>query len=140
MRSITSIIVVFFLAFLLVSTFVADRFAARHYQLEAAPPSAFEMALQSRTTAPAESGGRGSTLLFGAGIFALVVVVIGGAVVAMNSGGEFKRQMRLSNRRQRPRPSLTISGPQSPLADMPQLPVAPQMRRIQPVEEAYYQE
>jgi hypothetical protein len=80
-------------------------------------------------------------MLFGAGIFALVVVVIGGAILAMNGGGQFLRQARLNRRRQRrPRPALTITGPQSPLADMPQLPVAPQMRRIQPVEEAYYQE
>jgi hypothetical protein len=134
MRSVFSWIIVLFLAFCLVGTFVADRIAARHYEAQIVPPSAFDMAIESRTTPPAESGGRGGTMLFGAGIFALVVVVIGGAILAMNGGGEFLRQYRLSRKRKNhTRPPLTITD------DLPQVPAAPQLRRI-PAELGGYQE
>jgi hypothetical protein len=131
--------IVFFLAVCILFFIVSDRIAARHYAAAQAAPSALDMALESRTTPPAESGGRGGTMIFGAGILALAVVVFGGAILAMTNGGQFLRQARLSRKRQsRPRPSLTITGPET--HTLPQLPAAPQLRRIQPIEEGYYQE
>jgi hypothetical protein len=132
-------IIVLFLAVCILFFIVSDRIATRHYAAAQAAPSAFDMALESRTTPPAESGGRGGTMLYGAGILALAVVVFGGAILAMNGGGQFLRQARLSRKRKnRVRPPLSITGPEP--SQIPQLPAAPQLRRIQPVEEGYYQE
>jgi hypothetical protein len=131
MKNLGSLVVLLLLLLALASA-VADRFAARHYEMESAPPSAFDMAIQSRTTPPAESDGRGSTFIFGAAVLGLGVLVFVGALAAMNGGGAFLRQLRLSRKRGK-RPSLTITGTQS--GELPQLPAAPQLRRIQPVED-----
>jgi hypothetical protein len=139
MKNLGSLIIVS-LFLLAVASAVADRFAARHYELEAAPPSAFDMALESRTTPPAESESKSGSFIFGAAVLGLGVLVFVGALAAMNGGGEFLRQYRLSRKRgkRRERPSLTISGPEA--HTLPQLPVAPQVRRIPSLEEGYYQE
>jgi hypothetical protein len=129
MKNLGSLVVLLLFLLALLSA-VADRFAARHYVLEAAPPSAFDMAIESRTTPPAESSGRSGSFVFGAGVLALAVVVFGGAILAMTNGGEFLRQLRLNRKRKhrrQSRPPLTIS---TPPGEIPQLPAAPQLRRL----------
>lgn len=132
MKNFTQIIIALVLLLFLVVTVISDRLSARYVELQAQPMSAFDMAMESRTTAPAESG-NGSAFWIGVALVAVFVLVIGGVILSMSNGGEFLRQLRLNRRKQRPRPSLTISNPQS--SGLPELPTVPRLPAMRQVEE-----
>lgn len=132
MKSFTQILVVLVLLLSLVATVISDRLSSRYFEAQAAPLSAFDMAIESRTTAPAEAGNK-AALGWGIALVAGLVLTGVGIVASLSNGGEFLRQLRLSRKRQRPR------HPTQPTIS--ELPTVPQMRRLAaPIEDGYYQE
>jgi hypothetical protein len=91
------------LALAIVGNNAVDKLAEQASQ----PVSATELILRSRETAPVVPSNSGNASWLGAGLLALLVVVIGGLVFSMQGGAQFLRQLRLlrkrpSRRRNRP--------------------------------------
>jgi hypothetical protein len=91
------------LAIAMVGNHAVDKLAEQASQ----PVSATELILRSRETAPVAPSNSGNASWLGAGLLALLIVVIGGLVFAMQGGAQFLRQLRLlrkrpSRRRNRP--------------------------------------
>jgi hypothetical protein len=79
-------------------------------------------------------------VLYGAGLFAVFVVVGAVFIIVMMKGTEGLHQFRLlkkSNRRRQQRPSLTVGGPEPGLM---QVPTVPRLRQLPSAEEGFYQE
>jgi hypothetical protein len=91
-------------------------------QQAAQPVSAAETIMISRQTSPVTTGNRNSGAWFGAGLLALVLVVIGAMLFTMRGGSELLRQWRLSRKRSRQH--------QQPVPYLPELfgPDIPQIR------------
>jgi uncharacterized integral membrane protein len=83
------------LAFTIVGNHAVDKLAEQASQ----PVSATELILRSRETAPVATQGSGDASWFGAGLLALLVVVVGGLVFAMQGGSQLLRQWRLLRKR-----------------------------------------
>jgi hypothetical protein len=91
------------LALAMVGNHAVDKLAEQASQ----PVSATELILRSRETAPVTPSNSSNASWLGAGSLALLVVVIGGLVFAMQGGAQLLRQLRLlrkrtSHRRNRP--------------------------------------
>ena len=91
------------LAFTIVGNHAVDKLAEQASQ----PVSATELILRSRETAPVAPSNSSNASWLGAGLLALLVVMIGGLVFVMQSGAQLLRQWRLvqkrpSRRRNRP--------------------------------------
>jgi peptidoglycan biosynthesis protein MviN/MurJ (putative lipid II flippase) len=84
------------LALAIVGNHAVDKLAEQASQ----PVSATELILRSRETAPVTPSNSGNASWLGAGLLALLVVVIGGLVFAMQGGAQFLRQLRLLRKRQ----------------------------------------
>jgi len=65
----------------------------------AQPPSVTDTIMQSRQTPPVEPEYHRQGAWFGAGLLALVVMVIGAMLFIMHGGAEFLRQWRLARKR-----------------------------------------
>jgi hypothetical protein len=83
------------LALAIVGNHAVDKLAEQASQ----PVSATELILRSRETAPVAPSNSGNASWLGAGLLALLIVVIGGLVFAMQGGAQFLRQLRLLRKR-----------------------------------------
>ena len=100
----------------------------------AAPPSVSDTIMQSRQTPPVAPHSRQNGMWLGAGLLALVVVVIGGLLFLMHGGAELLRQWRLARKRPLSRPRHTL--PQAPYpTGWPETPRVPTARYLPEVDD-----
>ncbi len=107
-----------------------DAWAAQAAQ----PPSVTDAIMQSRQTPPVEPEHRRNGVWLGAGLLALVVLLIGSLLFIMHGGAEFLRQWRLARKRPSPRPRQPI--PQAPYTtDWAEFPHVPTLRYLPEVDD-----
>lgn len=86
-------------AFSLIVSSVGQHAVDAWTEQAAQPPSVTDTIMQSRQTPPVEPEHRRQGAWFGAGLLALVVLVIGAMLFIMHGGAEFLRQWRLARKR-----------------------------------------
>ncbi len=96
------------------------------------PASAAETIMKSRQTPPVVVGGRNNGAMYGAGLLALVLVVIGAMLFTMHGGSELLRQWRLA-RKQSSRRQPTV--PYLPDAAWTEIPQARSVRALPEVDD-----
>lgn len=120
------------LAIAIVGNHAVDKLAEQASQ----PVSATELILRSRETAPVATKDNSNGSWFGAGLLALLVVVIGGLVFVMQGGTQFLRQWRLLQKRpprRRNRPYVPEYIPYN--NDWPQIRNTPSVRYLPEVDD-----
>ncbi|MBK8985362.1 MAG: hypothetical protein IPM39_04655 [Chloroflexi bacterium] len=137
MKSLGSVLLLLLLclaAFGLIVSSVGKHAVDAWAEQAAQPPSVTDTIMQSRQTPPVEPKYRRHGAWFGAGLLALVVLVIGSLLFIMHGGTEFLRQWRLARKRPSPRPRQPI--PQSPYTtDWAELPHVPTLRYLPEVDD-----
>lgn len=111
LTTVAGIMLLIVVAVVLVSSaLAAGRAVDYHYAVQTAAMPAYRLAMESRTTAPAEE--RGSTaFIAGVALVAAAVVFIGGFVMVLDRGTKAGRELRLSRRKQpqrRPSPPAAL--------------------------------
>ena len=124
MKSFVPILLVLCLCLLVFSLVVGSvgKHAIDAWSQQAAQPvSAAETIMISRQTSPTTAGNRNSGAWFGAGLLALVLVVIGAMLFTMRGGSELLRQWRLSRKRSRQHQQPVPYLPETFGPDIPQI-------------------
>ena len=86
------------------------------YQEMVAPRTLHQMTLEMEQAGTPD---RSNTLLFGAGLLALVALVFGGFLVAMHGGTAFLKERRLGRKKKRaPRRDYPVIAPHVPVAPL----------------------
>ncbi|MBE2219890.1 MAG: hypothetical protein IAF02_00020 [Anaerolineae bacterium] len=98
------------------------------------PDSVTDTVRQSRQTPPIEPVYRTNRAWFGAGLLALVVLVIGAMLFMMHGGTEFLRQWRLTRKRPFSRQQHTPQQVPYPI-NWPELPHVPTVRYLPEVDD-----
>lgn len=118
LKSFLTLLAVVVIAGVLLAAIMTGRTAVHeHYVHQAmiAPRTLHQMVLEMEA---ADEPDRSNTLLFGAGLLALVGLTFGGFVVAMRGSTDLLRERRLERRRPKRRAALSapLSAPPAPFA------------------------
>lgn len=121
LKSFLTLLAVVVIAGVLLAAILAGRTAVHeHYAYQAmlAPRTLHQMV---REMEAADEPDRSSTLLFGAGLLALVGLTFGGFVVAMRGGTDLLRERRLGRKRPNRRTALSAPLPAPPAPHAPEV-------------------
>ena len=119
-------------AFSLIVSSVGQHAVDAWAEQAAQPPSVTDTIMQSRQTPPVEPEYHRHGAWFGAGLLALVVLVIGAMLFIMHGGAEFLRQWRLARKRPSHRQH---TAPYLPNATWTQTPSVRQVRYLPEVDD-----
>ncbi len=118
LQSVLKLVIVAIVAGFALAAVLTGRAAVREhyaYEMLVAPRTLHQMVTEME--AEEEPGGRGTALLFGAGLASMAGLVFGGFILSMRGGSELLRQRRLGRKRATRRAAPRYAPP-APLVEM----------------------